>query len=238
MALLDTSLWYSLEYGKHGGTVIRLENTWKVPLKPMTWKDRIDRFLSPFTKVLAAVGFTPNVLTLFGTALAVMTPWLLLRGYPVWAGFWLLLAGAFDTLDGALARNQGLKGPFGAFLDSSMDRISEAIVFTGFILYYYWLQQPADVVWAFAACFLAQWVSYTRARAEGLGFECKVGILTRAGRVFLLAGGLMLGQLHWALILVAVGSAVTAVQRVLWVRHLVEAKVSAGSRRVPKARRR
>ena len=184
------------------------------------------------------MGFTPNVLTLFGTALAVVTPWLLLRGYPVWAGFWLLLAGAFDTLDGALARNQGLKGPFGAFLDSSMDRISEAIVFTGFILYYYWLQQPAYVVLAFAACLLAQWVSYTRARAEGLGLECKVGVLTRAGRVFLLAGGLAFGLLQWALMLVAVGSAVTGLQRVLLVRRLTETKVSVGTRRVKNPRRR
>jgi CDP-diacylglycerol--glycerol-3-phosphate 3-phosphatidyltransferase len=204
----------------------------------MTWKDRIDRFLSPFTKVLAAVGVTPDVLTLFGTGLAVGTPWLLLKGEPAWAGFWLLLAGAFDTLDGALARNQGLKRPFGAFLDSSMDRISEAIVFAGFILYYYWLQQPADVVLAFAACLLAQWVSYTRARAEGLGLECKVGILTRAGRVFILAGGLAFGLLHWALILVAVGSAVTAVQRILHVHRLTETIVPVGRKRSPQPRRR
>jgi CDP-diacylglycerol--glycerol-3-phosphate 3-phosphatidyltransferase len=117
-----------------------------------------------------------------------------------------------------------LKRPFGAFLDSSMDRVSEAIVFAGFILYYYRLQQPSLIVWAFAACLLAQWVSYTRARAEGLGLECKVGILTRAGRVFLLAGGLVFGLLHWALIAVAVGSAVTAVQRILLVRRLTSEK--------------
>jgi phosphatidylglycerophosphate synthase len=87
----------------------------------MTWKDRIDRALSPLTRFFAALGVTPNMLTLFGTALAAGTPWLLLKGHPIAAGVWLLLAGAFDTLDGALARNQGLKGPFGAFLDSSMD---------------------------------------------------------------------------------------------------------------------
>jgi len=207
-------------------------------LKPLTWKDRIDRFLSPFTAVLAAGGVTPDVLTLFGTALAVGTPWLLLGGYPVWAGVWLLLAGAFDTLDGALARNQGSTRPFGAFLDSSMDRISEAIVFAGFILHYYWLQQPAYVVLSFAACLLAQWVSYTRARAEGLGLECKVGILTRAGRVFLLAGGLAFGLLHWALILVAVGSAVTAIQRIQLVHRLTETRVPVGRKRVPRSRRR
>jgi len=205
---------------------------------PMTWKDRIDRALSPLTRFFAALGVTPNMLTLFGTALAAGTPWLLLKGHPIAAGVWLLLAGAFDTLDGALARNQGLKGPFGAFLDSSMDRISEAIIFTGFILYFHWLQQPANVVWAFAACLLAQWVSYTRARAEGLGLECKVGILTRAGRVFLLSGGLMAGYLREALILVAVGSAITAVQRILHVRGLLAAQTAGGPGRKKAARRR
>ncbi len=200
----------------------------------MTYKDKIDRFLAPFSRLMAAGGVTPDMLTLLGTALSVVTPWALLAGHPVLAGFSLGLAGAFDTLDGALARNQGLQSPFGAFLDSSMDRVSEAIVFAGFILYYYRLKQPEVVLLAFAACLLAQMVSYTRARAEGLGLECKVGVLTRAGRVTLLALGLVTGQLTWALGLVAVGSAVTSVQRILLVRRLLGASVPAGRKRNPR----
>ncbi len=206
--------------------------------RKMTFKDRLDRFLAPFTRLMAGWGVTPDMLTLFGTALTVVTPWAFLKGHGFLAGFWLLLAGAFDTLDGALARNQGMRRPFGAFLDSSMDRVSEAIVFAGFILYYYWLQQPAYVLLAFAACLLAQMVSYTRARAEGLGLECRVGVLTRAGRVVLLALGMWTGQLHWALGLVAAGSAVTVVQRILLVRSRLGAKVpkSRSNKRGPKRR--
>lgn len=195
----------------------------------LTWKDRLDGSLAPLTRLFAKVGVTPDQLTLFGTALAAGTPGLLLTGHPMAAGIWLLFAGAFDTLDGALARNQGLKSSFGAFLDSSMDRISEAIVFAGFILYYYRLQQPEGVLVSFAACLLSQWVSYTRARAEGLGLECKVGLLTRAGRVALLAGGLLSGYLYPALVLVAAGSAVTSVQRILHVQRLLGARTSAGN---------
>jgi CDP-diacylglycerol---glycerol-3-phosphate 3-phosphatidyltransferase len=204
----------------------------------MTFKDRLDRFLVPATRLFAGCGVTPDMLTLMGTALTVVTPWALLKGYWFLAGFWLLLAGAFDTLDGALARNEGLRRPFGAFLDSSMDRVSEAIVFAGFILFYYRLQQPDYVLLAFAACLLAQLVSYTRARAEGLGLECRVGVLTRAGRVSLLALGIWTGLLHWALGLVAVGSAVTVVQRVLLVRSLLGAKAprTGPNKRHPKRR--
>jgi CDP-diacylglycerol--glycerol-3-phosphate 3-phosphatidyltransferase len=187
---------------------------------------------------LAACGVTPDMLTLLGTALTVIVPWAFLREQRFLAGFWLLLAGAFDTLDGALARNQGMRRPFGAFLDSSMDRISEAIVFAGFILYYYRLQQPSYVLLAFAACLLAQWVSYTRARAEGLGLECRVGVLTRVGRVILLTLGIWSGQLHWALGFVAVGSAVTSVQRILHVRSLLGTKAPKvrPEKRAPKRR--
>jgi len=195
----------------------------------MTYKQRLDRFLSPFTRLVAGWGVTPDMLTLFGKALTAVAPWALLTDKRFLAGFWLLLAGAFDTLDGALARNEGLGRPFGAFLDSSMDRISEAIVFAGFILFYYRLQQPGYVLLAFAACLLGQFVSYTRARAEGLGLECRVGVLTRAGRVVLLTLGIWTGYLHAALWLVAAGSAVTSLQRILLVRSRLAPKAGGVS---------
>lgn len=133
------------------------------------------------------------------------------------AGFWLLGSGFFDVLDGALARNSGFNRPFGAFWDSTLDRISEAIVFGGFILYYDEHQNPEALLLAFSVSILSLLVSYTRARAEGLGFDCEVGILPRPGRVILLALGFFLGRPTEALGLVGALSLITLLQRIHWV---------------------
>jgi CDP-diacylglycerol--glycerol-3-phosphate 3-phosphatidyltransferase len=168
------------------------------------------------------MGMTPDLLTLSGVVLsAFIAVFLVKEKFPL-AGFWLLLAGAFDTLDGAMARNLGLKRKFGAFLDSTMDRLSEAMVFLGFIILYYRRQQPVEFILAFSASVFSQMVPYTRARAEGLGLSCEVGILPRWVRVSVLGLGLLLGVPTWALWIVAVGSLITTVQRILWVRKLTE----------------
>ncbi len=130
---------------------------------------------------------------------------------------WLLGAGFFDVLDGSLARYYGFKGTFGSFWDSTLDRVSEAVVFMGFLLYYYHQHFQGGLGLAFAACVLSFLVSYTRARAEGLGIDCEVGILPRPGRVLLLSLGLMTAQPTPALALVGFLSLVTVIQRVLWV---------------------
>jgi len=130
------------------------------------------------------------------------------------AGLWLLGAGFFDILDGSLARTAGLQGAFGAFWDSTLDRISEAFVFGGFLLYYGRHQDLSNLLLAFCVCILSLMVSYTRARAEGLGISCEVGILPRPGRVVLLAFGLMSGLLALALWIVGGLSLVTVAQRI------------------------
>jgi len=166
------------------------------------------------------MGITPNHLTFFGVVLNVPIAFLIVTEKFPLAGLWLLLAGAFDTLDGAMARNRGLKSPFGAFYDSTMDRFSEALVFVGFILLYSRLQQPVELIVAFAASVFSQTVPYTRARAEGLGLSCEVGILPRWVRAIVLGLGLILGVPVVALWIVAVGSLITTVQRILQVRKL------------------
>ena len=177
----------------------------------------IDRTLGPLSKFLAAVGVSPNGVTLLGVAVTFMVPVSLLQEKNVAAGCWLLGAGFFDVLDGALARNSGFKGSFGAFWDSTMDRISEAVVFGGFILYYYQHQNPQALLLAFGVCILSLLVSYTRARAEGLRIDCEVGILPRPGRVILLALGFFTGQPTAALVLVGGLSLVTVGQRIFHV---------------------
>jgi CDP-diacylglycerol--glycerol-3-phosphate 3-phosphatidyltransferase len=163
---------------------------------------------------LIGIGIGPNGVTLAGVAVTFMVPVELLRENLVEAGLWLLGAGFFDVLDGSLARNSGKVKPFGAFLDSTLDRVSEAVVFGGFLLYYYQHQDPRALLLAFGVCILSFLVSYSRARAEGLGIDCEVGLLPRPGRVILLALGLFLARPLWALGLVGILSLVTLLQRV------------------------
>lgn len=173
--------------------------------------------LAPLSKLLAVLKIHPNLVTLTGVLATVMVPVEMLKENWVQAGLWLLSAGFFDVLDGSLARNSRLQGTFGAFWDSTLDRISEGIVFSGFLLYYGRHQEFWLLLLAFSACILSFLVSYTRARAEGLGIKCEVGILPRPGRVILLALGFFTGWITWVLMLVGLLSLVTVTQRI----HLV-----------------
>jgi len=185
--------------------------------KKSGFKTSLDHALKPLLKLLAFCSIGPNWVTVAGVLVTFMVPVELVREKWLAAGLWLLVAGFFDVLDGALARYAGKKRTFGAFWDSTLDRVSEAIVFSGFLLYYGQNQKTAELLLAFAACILSLLVSYTRARAEGLGIDCEVGVLPRPGRVVLLAAGLVIGRPAEALALLALLSGVTVVQRVYWV---------------------
>lgn len=180
-------------------------------------KSWIDRTLLPLSRFLDSIGMTANLVTAAGVLVTVMVPVELLKEHSVSAGFWLLGASFFDLLDGSMARNLRVKGHFGAFWDSTLDRVSEAIVFGGVLLYYYQHQNSRDLLLSFIVCILSLLVPYVRARAEGLGVECEVGILPRPGRVILLALGLFAGQLTAALTLIGGLSLVTVIQRIHWV---------------------
>ena len=182
-----------------------------------SFKIRLDRALTPLTRPLHSCGVGPNWITLVGVLAILMVPVELLREKWVPAGLWLLGAGFFDVLDGALARRLGVTRPFGAFWDSTLDRVSEAIVFGGLLFYYFQRQNPEGLLLSFGACILSLLVSYTRARAEGLGIECEVGVLPRPGRVLVLALGFVTARPLPALAVVAGLSLVTVAQRV----HLV-----------------
>lgn len=174
----------------------------------------IDKTLLPLSSLLASLKIHPNLVTLAGVLVTFVVPVETLGEKWVAAGLWLLAAGFFDVLDGSLARNSALQGPFGAFWDSTLDRVSEAFVFGGFLLYYGRHLDFSNLLLAFSVCILSQLVSYTRARAEGLGIQCEVGIVPRPGRVVLLALGLILGRLPLVLWIVGVLSLVTVGQRV------------------------
>ena len=140
----------------------------------------------------------------------------------------MLLSGAFDLLDGALARATSRSTKFGAFLDSTLDRLSEAVLLLGILLLY--LAQPSiPVLYSELPSNTGVWlvyltlvgsvlVSYSRARAEGLEIKCEVGIFTHAERVIALALGLLLNQVFIALCVIAALAWVTVIQRFIHVR--------------------
>jgi phosphatidylinositol phosphate synthase len=183
---------------------------------------------------LAAIGMTPNMATLIGLLLNAITAAILAMGSLRLGGVMLLIAGMFDMVDGALARVRNQKTTFGAFFDSTLDRYSEGIVILGIILYVNSLPPSTEKAWALALAYIAGlgslMVSYVRARAEGLGLEMKSGLMARPERVLVLAVGLILGAgqwLIWTLLLLAVTSVFTSVQRIV----AVWLKLSRSARR-------
>jgi CDP-diacylglycerol---glycerol-3-phosphate 3-phosphatidyltransferase len=184
--------------------------------------------LRPVVDLLTAMRVRPDALTVTGWALALFSAWLFATGAIEWAGAVMLFGGLFDALDGAVARASNKMSQFGAFLDSTLDRVSEAAVFVGILVYYarvYEDGMPWGALVAGVAMTFSLLTSYTRARAEGLGFECRVGLLERAGRVLLLSVSAMLGFLLAGLAVVAAGALVTTIQRIL---HVYRAARTSG----------
>jgi CDP-diacylglycerol--glycerol-3-phosphate 3-phosphatidyltransferase len=153
---------------------------------------------------LARTRLTPNAISWFGFILALGAAALIITGHPFAAGWMVLVAGFFDILDGALARRTQKATPFGAVLDSTLDRLSEAVVLLAVLILY--AREPAftPMVLACLALIGSLLVSYIRARAEGVGLECGVGLFTRAERVIVLALGLLLSHLANALFIALV----------------------------------
>jgi CDP-diacylglycerol--glycerol-3-phosphate 3-phosphatidyltransferase len=164
---------------------------------------------------------TPNAISMTGLVLCVVAAVLVAERYFFLAGLAFVIGSVCDTLDGRYSRMSGKGSPFGAFLDSTLDRIEEGIVLTTVAAYF----ASRDMQFAVGACVVAVlaslMVSYTRARAEALGVECKVGIATRAVRVVILSAGLLLaslGVLEPAVYVLAGLSTITVLQRIYHVR--------------------
>ncbi len=181
------------------------------------------RFTDPIVSPLAALGVTPNMISVFGFGGNVAAAVLAAGGYFPWAGVVMLVASALDLLDGALARKTGTVSTFGAVFDSVLDRLSEAAVLGGLLFHYTQTGgHTQEVVLCYAAIVGSIMVSYVRARAEGEGLALREGLFTRAERVILLSGALIIGHgiVVYALWVLAVLSHLTAAQRVfaVWQR--------------------
>ncbi|MEE9617263.1 MAG: CDP-alcohol phosphatidyltransferase family protein, partial [Anaerolineae bacterium] len=173
--------------------------------------------LMPIARVMARLGIHPNTVTLVGFLLQVGVGVVFGLGHLVLGGWLLLVVAPVDALDGALARALDQKSLFGAFLDSTFDRLSDAALILGITVHYLRQGEHLEVVLLLISLVAALMVSYTRARAEALGFPCRVGLLTRLERIVLIAALSAVGLpivMIWAL---AVLSVFTVVQRILYV---------------------
>ncbi|MEE8506645.1 MAG: CDP-alcohol phosphatidyltransferase family protein [Kiloniellales bacterium] len=174
----------------------------------------IERRLDPLTRALTRLGVQPNQVTVAGTLICLASPVLIVADRLVLAGVVWLAGSALDLLDGALARHQAKVTRGGAFLDSTLDRISEGALFSAIAYHFAASGEPIVAALAVVAMLGSFMISYTRARAEGLGIQCKVGIVTRAERIVLLGLALLLGFLEAAVYLLVALTAISVAQRV------------------------
>ena len=171
----------------------------------------------PVARLLARTPITPNAITWFGFLVTIGAAALIITEHIFAAGFVVLVAGFFDILDGALARYTNQTTPFGAVLDSTLDRLSEALLLLGILVLYAREQSVIPILLVCLALLGSLLVSYIRARSEASGVECQVGLFTRPERVIVLALGLLLNQVVIALAIIVVFSFITVGQRLLYV---------------------
>ena len=194
-------------------------------------RDFYDHKMRPVGDWLARSGLNPDVISVTGIGLQVVVAVAILRGNLFLAGLVAILGGVADSLDGAVAKARGITSPFGALLDSTLDRLSDALLFAPLgWLYAFppggsgaggsWVTALALV--ALVASFL---VSYVKARAEGLGFSCNVGIVERAERLILVVAGLLFDVVPLMLAILAILSIITFLQRLLYVRAQIQSSV-------------
>lgn len=177
-------------------------------------------FVRPVVSFLVALNIHPNIITMSSLVLAVIA-FFFYRSGTFWAGgIFLFLCGIFDTFDGEIARRKNMISKLGGFLDSTVDRVNEFIIYFG--LYFYYYNRVSFVqFWIVVAIFGSMMVSYTRARAEGLGISPRVGLFERLTRIVLLVIGSVLGPrfMPYIIVILAIGTLQTTLQRIIFVKR-------------------
>ena len=176
------------------------------------WRGKVERGLEPVSKGLHRARVNPDVLTVVGLGFSVVTAFLIAHGRLGLAVVGVVLTGLPDILDGSLARHSGKASPRGAFFDSVVDRVSDAVLLGG-VAWFLAGESAYLPLLAFAAVALSMLISYERAKGEALGFTAKGGLMERAERLVLLAVGLAFDVLVAAIWVMVVLSAITAVHR-------------------------
>jgi len=175
--------------------------------------------LDPLGNFFNGLGLTPNMMTILGMIGNTVGAYYLARGEMVTGGLFVLLMTQIDALDGTMARLRGEASDWGAFVDSVSDRYSELIIYGGLLYYFLSVGETLGGMLTFGAAAGSVLVSYVKARAEGLGFGAKVGLLTRAERYIVLAPSLLFNKIYLGLAIIAVFANITALQRIWFVRR-------------------
>ncbi len=176
--------------------------------------------LEPIAGVFRALHITPNTITLLGFLLNLVAAYLIVIHQVFLAGVVFLIAAGADAIDGTLARQLGVRNKFGAFWDSTLDRLSESIIIMAIGYVFAEQGQPLYVLVAFLALIASFLVSYTRARGEGLGVNVKVGIGTRVERFIVMAIALIFNYLLIGLLVIVVLAGITVIQRMVVVYRI------------------
>jgi len=185
---------------------------------------RLGHFLDrPLGPLLRGIKLTPNSLTVLGFSITCIAAVLIPRNLTL-GGIFILIGGAFDMLDGIVARTQGKTTKFGAFLDSLLDRYSDGFLFLALSWYFMIRENYTGVLISLGTLMGAYLISYARARAEGLGESCHVGIMERPERIVLLIFGTLIGWLQEILWIMLVLTHITVFQRFYHVWNLTKGK--------------
>ncbi|TDI83864.1 MAG: CDP-alcohol phosphatidyltransferase family protein [Caldithrix sp.] len=206
----------------------------KINILPDSVKDWYLKLIQPVIDFFIKLELNPNFFTTIGFILTVGAAVLFATGYLRIAGAIILLAGTFDIVDGKVARLSNRVTKFGALYDSTLDRYSEVIMFFGLAFYFVRADMFITSVAVSFALGGAVMVSYVRARAEALGFECKVGIMQRPERVVYIGFGAVIHMyvLIFAIILIAIFANITAIQRIyhIWTQENGKKKIKLTSK--------
>jgi len=180
------------------------------------YRERIRAWTDPVGRGLFRLRLRPNHLTVIGLGVSFLAASAFSAGRTRAAGLLLIVAGLCDFFDGALARVSGQVTPFGAFLDSVIDRYSDLLVLLGIVVLFARMPHTRGAIVAMAGLIGSMMVSYTKARAESIGVRCTVGMMERPERMICLIAGALLGLLEPALWILAILSNLTALQRILF----------------------
>ncbi|TFB10798.1 CDP-alcohol phosphatidyltransferase family protein [Candidatus Marinimicrobia bacterium MT.SAG.3] len=199
------------------------------PIPPFLVKGYL-RIILPLTDFFRSLNINPNTLTTLGTIFTIVGAIFFALSYLRLGGIFIVLGAVCDTMDGKIARDSDKKSNYGAFYDSVMDRYSEIIMFFGIAVHFVRHDSYWTSVAIFAAVGGSVMVSYVRARAEGLGFECKVGLMQRPERIAYISVGAIIGELPLikelflmlAIWVIAILSNFTAIQRIIHVYKLAK----------------
>ena len=197
--------------------------------------DRLDRVVHRLFPFLFWRPLNPNILSVIGAVVSVGAASAFLAGHLRTGGWLMIASGFFDLVDGAVARHNGSASTFGAFLDSTLDRLVDVAVLVGMIMFYAAAGSPRIAVIAGVALVASVLVSYAKARAEVVMGSLDAGFFERGERMGILALGAVTGFLPVALGVVAAGASVTALQRIA-IAHREMAKIDAAAARVGEGR--